>query len=80
MRHRRGKIGTWLLLVVLSAWIIFIAFIVLGIVAVARESSVITPQPHTPTLTRPQLCIDYLSLDTEDWIDCMGVGYVRRDI
>ena len=36
------------------------------------------PAPEVK-LTRPQMCRHLLGNESNDWINCMGVGYVREE-
>ena len=48
--------------------------IIVGLFQYARGESVIIASPTT-SQTLPQKCQQYYNNGTEEWIDCMGVGY-----
>ena len=59
------------------ALMIYLALAILGFEEAKTQSPVIIEVP-TPRQTLPQKCAKYYNDGTENWINCMGVGYVPK--
>jgi hypothetical protein len=73
-RNIRRQMQLGLVALFLSCLALFYLVIAVALIQTAKGESVITERP-TPQQTLPQKCAEFYNDGTDQWIDCMGVGY-----